>query len=71
MRKATEIKERIKQIENLLFGEEGKLEHLPQDDDTLRWLRHSLLWVLQSQPKKKKDTKDNKKMEDYDIKKPL
>ena len=72
MQKLNDIKHIIKLIESsvlddvyleLEFNKQARLEDLIQ-------IRKALLWVIQSQPRKKKDI-NNKKLEDYDVKTPL
>ena len=72
MQKLNEIKHIIKLIESsvlddvyleLEFNKQAKLEDLIQ-------IRKALIWVIQSQPRKKKDDK-SKKLEDFDVGNPL
>ena len=72
MKKLSEIKEKIKYVERLLLGDEDddSDEFYSNDDSILRLTRKTLLWVIQSQPRKKKDDK-SKKLEDFDVGNPL
>lgn len=72
MKKLNDVKQLIKSLEESIldniylempFMMEAKLEDLIV-------IRKTLLWVIQLQPRKKKDTK-SAKLEDFDIQKPI
>ena len=76
MQKLSDIKQVIKQLEKSILEDielpQNAGFYLPIKDDLESYIvaRKVLLWVILSQPRKKKDTK-SAKLEDYGLENPL
>ena len=73
MQKLNEIKYVIKELESCILNDEEFVPisglNLKNTVEDLLTSRRVLLWVIKTQPRKKKDV-NNKKLEEFDVKKP-